>query len=236
MIVSVSFFPVAQAQVVYTDVNPDRTFNTGGAVYHLDLNNDGINDFNISYTTQTKSTTHCGTHTNSYIRIMPLNQNEVSGDDSNNVPAVESNVIINSTAFTWKDTTNEVLASQSWSPCKYGCYDLHFCVWVALPSYHGNWAGAVDKYIPLRLHAGSNTYYGWVRLDVAANRDSFTIKDYAYNLIPNQSILAGETSCTAPTVTLHANGPLSFCAGGRRNAKSKRNRLFISMEIKRYKY
>jgi hypothetical protein len=42
---------------------------------------------------------------------------------------------------------------------------------------------------------------------------SCTIKDYAYNSIPNQPILAGETSCTTPTVNLTQSGPLSFCNG-----------------------
>ena len=40
-----------------------------------------------------------------------------------------------------------------------------------------------------------------------------TIKDYAYNSIPNQPIRAGETSCTTPTVNLTQSGSLSFCNG-----------------------
>ena len=35
----------ADAQVVYTDISPDQTFNTDGASYDLDLNNDGTFDF-----------------------------------------------------------------------------------------------------------------------------------------------------------------------------------------------
>jgi hypothetical protein len=48
-----------------------------------------------------------------------------------------------------------------------------------------------DVYFGLKLVVDSNTYYGWVRCD--ATDTSVTIKDYAYNSIPNGYILAGLT-------------------------------------------
>jgi hypothetical protein len=72
-----------------------------------------------------------------------------------------------------------------------------------------------DGYIGLKLKKAGLIYYGWTRLSVSVSSTSasFTIKDYAYNSVPNQPILAGEKSCAPPSVTLSANGSLSFCAG-----------------------
>jgi hypothetical protein len=66
----------------------------------------------------------------------------------------------------------------------------------------GYWAGATDKYLALKLIVGSNTYYGWARLDFLAGSGSFTLKDYAYNSTPNACIQAGQT-----TLRMNENTP-----------------------------
>jgi hypothetical protein len=58
----------------------------------------------------------------------------------------------------------------------------------------GYWPGATDRYLALKLVVGTNTYFGWVRLDVFATSTSFTVKDYAYNSTPNACIQAGQTT------------------------------------------
>ena len=79
----------------------------------------------------------------------------------------------------------------------------------------GDWPSSTDGYIGLKLEKAGLIYYGWARLSVSISSTSasFTIKDYAYNSVPNKPILAGEKSCTSPSVTLSADGSLSFCAG-----------------------
>jgi Secretion system C-terminal sorting domain len=64
---------------------------------------------------------------------------------------------------------------------------------LALGSSTGYWAGQIDKYLALKLIVGTNTYYGWVRLDILASSSSFTIKDYAYESTPNTCIQSGQT-------------------------------------------
>jgi hypothetical protein len=39
---------------------------------------------------------------------------------------------------------------------------------------------------------GTNTYYGWARIDLLATSTSFTIKDYAYDSTPNACIQSGK--------------------------------------------
>ena len=186
-------------QIVYTDVNPDQTFSDSGLVYHLDLNNDGVTDFEINYTTnsETVTGTHCSgaTATARYILISPLNKNEIAGDPLYNyVSVIKLNNLIDSRAFTWKNFTNEVLASRDNYECTHVCPMPPFggCFWAVIAMRRGGyWAGAVNKYVALRLYEGANIYYGWLRLDVASDCSSFIVKDYAYNL-SNQSILAGQ--------------------------------------------
>ena len=173
----------ANAQIVYTDVNPDTTFNTNGGVYALDLNNDGITDFNITFTTVAISQ-----GTNRYITITPLGANKVGNDFSFPYPsALSLNTLIDSGSFSWLGSANQSLISRIWFTPPMGA-----SVW----QHRGNWNGATDKYIPLQLELGSQIFYGWARLDAATDAVSFTVKDYAYNSIPNQSILAGQTTTT----------------------------------------
>ncbi len=194
IITAMMFSVSANAQIIYTDVIPDTTINTNGGVYALDLNNDGTTDFNITYTT-TSITQTCGgilhTSTNINIRITPLGANEVGNWSPTHPSALLLNSNIDSSSFTWLNNANQILTSISWQCGTFGGGQFF---WGA--SYTGYWNGAVDKYIPLRLHVSSQKYYGWVRLDVATGALSFTVKDYAYNSIPNQPILAGQTVAT----------------------------------------
>lgn len=61
--------------------------------------------------------------------------------------------------------------------------------------FHG---GVTDAFIGLRFKADYNdtirNYYGWVRIDIAADLKSVTIKDYGYNAQYDEAILAGEGS------------------------------------------
>ena len=62
------------------------------------------------------------------------------------------------------------------------------------PVWFGNWTDTTDHYRGLKINSGGSRYYGWIRLDVSVSSyPSFTIKDYAYNSLRNQPLLAGQT-------------------------------------------
>ena len=63
----------------------------------------------------------------------------------------------------------------------------------------GLWHYVVDKYLAQKIQVAGNIYYGWARLDAGGDGLDLTIKDYAYNSIPNQAILAGQTTATGIT-------------------------------------
>ena len=201
IILAMLFSASANAQIIYTDVNPDVTINTNGGVYALDLNNDGITDFNITF-----STALYAGQTNKYITITPLGANKVGNNLSYPYPsALSLNTLIDNSSFTWLSTANQSLISRIWFQVpRTGAW-----VW----QNRGNWNGASNKYVPLQLNLNSQKFYGWARLDAATNAVSFTAKDYAYNSVPNRPIRAGETSCATPTVNLTQSGSLSFCNG-----------------------
>lgn len=60
------------------------------------------------------------------------------------------------------------------------------------------WNGAKDKYLGFRIFVGDDENgegqfkYGWIRMDIAEDASSFTIKDYAINHTINKPIKAGE--------------------------------------------
>lgn len=202
IIATMLFSASANAQIIYTDVNPDSTITCLGVSciksYNIDLNNDGISDYSISSIRNGNICQHGGAVYRSQVSVSAFNANAVVAVTSTTYPLAMSfnNVISSGLSL----STSGFVFSKYWGNCGTGALNL--------------WPNSVDCYLGLKLIVGTNTYYGWARMQVVfGSQPTFTIKDYAYNSIPNQPILAGETSCTTPTVGLTQSGSLSFCAG-----------------------
>lgn len=152
------------SQIIYTDI-PDATPN---ATYSLDLNNDTVVDFIIYFG---------GSGSTIGVMCNPQNNNAYSGN------------FINGTYLPWAlSTSNTICASlATW-------YDFNNPGTLALETNIGHWVGASDKYLALKLIVGTNTYYGWARIDILSNSASFTIKDYAYESTPNACIQSGQNN------------------------------------------
>lgn len=150
------------AQIVYTDI-PDVTPN---ATFPLDLNNDSIVDFMLHFGGS-------GGAIGAY--CTPQNNNAYSGNT------------VNGDYFPWALAASTTICDTlaTW-------YNVNFPGTMGLGTSTGYWPGQTDKYLALQLIVGTNTYYGWVRLDVYATSSSFTVKDYAYESTPNACIVTGE--------------------------------------------
>jgi Secretion system C-terminal sorting domain len=136
---------------------------TPSATYPLDLNNDSIDDFLIQFDLSDK------------LLCKPQNNNAYAGEfvGGLHLPwALSSSIDICDSLITWYDASN--LGTMAWG------------------TSIGNWVGATNKYLALKLVVGANTYYGWARLDVESTSSSFTIKDYAYESTPNACIESGQ--------------------------------------------
>lgn len=196
-IVTVMMFSAsANAQIVYTDVNPDSTIYCAGNCtlnYNLDLNNDANTDFIV--TTFRVDPPQIGLETYSNVTANPLNGNAVKDTLVNSIYVsipLQFNTVIDST----------LLLNQSWQTS--GSHSLKNGMYgggLDSDTVWGLWDSLADYYLGLKLLQSGQTHYGWVRLrvDVTQSYASVIVKDYAYNSIPNQPILAGQTIATVIT-------------------------------------
>jgi hypothetical protein len=207
LILAISLYiVVVHAQIVYTDVNPDYKCSTSGCTYDLDLNNDGITDYVFSTNTEVVESSYCsGTRTNYFVRVSPLNSNEVLSTAYYEALALSSNVILDSNLKTWNAITSQTILTQH-----YSCNPFTGAGWKK--SLLGYWVGVKDKYMGLKIHVGSKAYYGWVQMSVSGS--SFTITDYAYNSGPDSPIFTGQET-TDYILTSLVSSP--YCKGGNIN-------------------
>lgn len=159
------FTQQAGAQIAYTDLDPDIDLHyITGDSYLLDLNNDGIDDFEISAivssTVFTGSSSSVFTSYTYRVMVTPLLDNEVFNTDDEYF--LDAGEIIDA--------------------------DLDGGSFTAFAAHFNAVNFEVPSYIGLRLNTGGVTNYGWLRLtnDVA----SVTMLDYALELTDDAGIYA----------------------------------------------
>jgi hypothetical protein len=149
------------------------------------LNNDGVIDFRLSLS---RGLFGCGNHSFSNIYITALDSNSVvTGADTSDAGKLSSNAVISDISnFSFSGTIDALF----WGIGKNGN-----CVGIS----SGEWLSTTDGYLGLKLKKGTKTYFGWLRISVSMSDKSasFTVKDYAYNSIANQPILAGQSTSAA---------------------------------------
>lgn len=213
-IVAVITIQITNAQIVYTDVNPDAA---SSGTYNLDLNNDGTIDFVIQYTSKTvKGSGNCNgqSATNHYMKVTPLNNNQVldAGTSARKnagtyARKMASSQTIDAHVKSWSSNVAQVMFSSEYS-CAYYCF-YGGCGYYFWPTNNGEWSSDTnDGFLGLRLISGRQTFYGWVRINIQTG--VFTVKDYAYNGSASQAILAGQSSTEYLGISTIEN-PL--CAG-----------------------
>ena len=59
----------------------------------------------------------------------------------------------------------------------------------------GNWLNVTNRYLGFSFKINGKTHYGWARMNVQIKglRIVGTLTGYAYETIPNKSIMAGRT-------------------------------------------
>jgi len=174
----------SEAEVIYTPANV--VIGRDGS-YGIDLNNDGIVDYRI--------VEFGGMIGNPQsLEVDPLNGNEVACMSSpgcldfNSAAALPAGVQIGYNPF-WERGFLFGLAVA-------GSFDGEIY-------YRGFWPKTKDHYLPLRFQINGETHYGWARLTVkfvgVPPKDGTwqaTLSGYAYETIPNKSIISGQTSGT----------------------------------------
>src|SRR5258708_5583525 len=57
----------------------------------------------------------------------------------------------------------------------------------------GPWANTTNRYLGLKFLIDGKVHYGWARMSVRILRNKIRLTGYAYETIPNQQILEGQT-------------------------------------------
>lgn len=177
---------IANAQIIYTDVNPDNIISGDSASYMLDLNNDGVKDYRIITIVNTSSSSGSSYQVKA-AGVYPLNQNEILTDSSTYIKALNKNEQIGANQLTWNGSSStssyplllngRIIGSSSGSTTSYQA---------------GLWNGVKDKYMAVKFDISGSMHYGWVRMDVSSGGDTVVVKGFAYNAQANMPLTAGE--------------------------------------------
>jgi len=180
----------AEAKIIYTPAH--KIVRTNHAV-PIDLNHDGIHDFDVFNRTH-NSTTPFGT----YLAAEPL----ISGNQM------------------WVQRTNRGFANYAAAlrpgvrvgadktRFQGGRDEMAFWSLTALGTVSGGpWKNVKSRYLGLKFVIKGKTHYGWARLNVSIATQSVNaiLTGYAYETVPNEPIVAGKTKSDA-TLGMLARG------------------------------
>ena len=184
---------VANAQIVHTEINPDAFITGNGAVYNLDVDNNGVVDY--TFYTITSSITYTFGNSSTFINFSGAYMNPAASGNSMMISSGLLNVPAGS-------AIGSNASFSSFDGCVGGVADVSLINPSSSSSYTfsiGNFLDA-DGFVGLKFQNSGNTHYGWVRIEVANGGDFLFIKEYAFESTPNTAINAGET----------ANGPVGI--------------------------
>lgn len=167
----------ANAQIVYTDVNPDFAHPGNEVVFGLDLNNDTNFDFVLA---SLDTTLASGNRIRNTV-IAPYGTAAASNAIAGEAPSGYDYALALNSGDMIDNTLNWIAATNTMA------YNVN-----SANPYNENWNGVTDKYLGLKFVVAGNTHYGWARLDVLAVADVWTLKDYAFNAMPNTGLTAGQ--------------------------------------------
>lgn len=127
----------------------------------LDINDDGINDFELKY----QGFASPGAQT-SYSSIAPLGSNSVAASniDSSFVDTLSYNSVIGD-SLNWKSGN---LLLYSMEKLTYGT-----------DSFGGLWGNANNKFIAIKIVLGNNVLYGWISVKIVNNGWGVAVFEYA---------------------------------------------------------
>ena len=179
----------ANAQIVYTDIIPDTTLSNPGT-YDLDINNDGQIDFTF-YGYHFTLNCACGSGITDTSTLSPTSLSWVSDTINGQSAKLNSGDLINASSPLWTNAPSQILFFKGGACSSRSCSPLGGFYFSGTPL--GTWSNVADKYLALKIQVSGSIYYGWARLDVDSLGFPITIKDYAYNPIPDSAILAGQT-------------------------------------------
>ncbi len=191
----------ANAQVVYTDINPDYLLSGNMSTYLLDLNNDAIPDFSLTNvdTLMFSSVTSGSSGSYSYNMNIKAGFIDKAGSfnswmvGSNTYPApIAQGVNIGSSASFNSYGTSFGIGAPFAAILEYSYMINGVPVYNNVYTSYGNFTPDQEGILGLKFKINNDIHYGWVRVEYTLD-GRLSIKDYAYEATPNTAVLAGET-------------------------------------------
>ena len=229
------------SQIEYTDISPDFILTGSNNFHSLDLDGDLLdetllNTFTGSFNGSFSSGPYSGLSCIDYYKgamARGENNTELLWEEFIDIEALSSNYMINNGAYFYNPSSVLTpLGVQIEKVAQSFSYNTF--------SYQGKWPGQTDKYLGLKFEIGSDTHYGWIRMDVTPDCDSIIIKDFGYNTVPNQGILAGQTVASVDenesTISIHSYNQTLYVRRNENDAEilqlfSMDGKLIIEMQL-----
>lgn len=188
----------ASSQVIYTDIDPDVVLDEPDEMFGIDLDDDGLNDFNFfneSFTTYIPYAGSALIHA-IFVGAFDTMQNGIVGSTIYNSAgpgytyhfpfAIQPGEVIGTSKIFHNDNYQTMARTESF---------------LSLPfTFHqGNWHPALwgyklEDFIGIRFTDETEIQrYGWIRCSVIDSGRTLIIHDYAYELQPDRPIAAGDT-------------------------------------------
>lgn len=179
----------------------------------LDLNHDGIADFTFKNKFSTGTCHSSGCSYFQRLAVLPVPGNGVVYNFFFGAVAIKPGVVI-----------GPRLAFHG------GLESMARLDTLASRGPYGSWLNVSNRYLGVKFNISGETHFGWARLSVAVQlptQITATLTGYAYETIPNKSIIAGQTkgpddttieephaSLTAPSPQPATLGTLALGAPG----------------------
>jgi hypothetical protein len=180
--------PPAEAKVVYTN-----TRVTIGSFYHLDLNHDGIGDFNINICS-------CEPESNPLIISSKRNVGNMAIEQPGF--SYSAAALVSGAPIGPKQAFKGVYGGGAMFMAGAG-YSTS-----GKPVSNGPWIGVTGRYLGLKFMINGEVHYGWARLTVGKRLSHIVLTGYAYETIANRPIKAGQTSETPKDEARNVAPPL----------------------------
>lgn len=163
-------------QVMYTDIT-DFAGN-GSSAYDLNLDGDGTVDFQIFGYNGSQILVDGNSSGNSVAGSIPSYAYPFALNENSTIDANQ----------TWQSGGGQILRFITLSGQGSSClYASNWC------DNAGDNDDITDKFLGFKFKIGTDTHYGWARLDIIGtdNVESWLVKDYAYEATPDTPIAAG---------------------------------------------
>ncbi|MGA7751706.1 MAG: hypothetical protein WCB05_02710 [Candidatus Sulfotelmatobacter sp.] len=153
----------------------------------IDLNNDGIPDFEFSF--QGGSTGTCCQHHTTLVAKALTGGKVMGHKTSRGFLGPYASALVRGA---------KIGAAAHFSSAKGQIAIEHKSNHDSTFGYDGNWYLVSNRYLGVKFLIGGKTHYGWIRLSVnVPGNFSSTITAYAYETVANKTVQAGETSNAA---------------------------------------